>query len=99
MEVKGICFKCVMFLIDGFVDVDLWGKEVLCDVNGDYVGCLILGGYFVYFGKQIGMGYVKFELVELGIKFKVKIMGEFYDVEIVEDSFYDFKNVNICIDG
>lgn len=45
------------------------------------------------------MGYVKFELVELGIKFKVKIMGEFYDVEIVEDSFYDFKNVNICIDG
>lgn len=51
MEVKGICFKCVMFLIDGFVDVDLWGKEVLCDVNGDYVGCLILGGYFVYFGK------------------------------------------------
>lgn len=99
MEAKGIRSKCVTLLIDGPADADPWGKEALRDVNGDYAGRLTSGGYSVHFGKQIGMGYVKPELAELGTKLKVKIMGELYDAEIVEDSPYDPKNANIRIDG
>lgn len=99
MEAKGIRSKCVTLLIDGPADADPWGKEALRDANGDYAGRLTSGGYSVHFGKQIGMGYVKPELAELGTKLKVKIMGELYDAEIVEDSPYDPKNANIRIDG
>jgi dimethylglycine dehydrogenase len=76
MEAKGIRSKCVTLLIDGPADADPWGKEALRDANGDYAGRLTSGGYSVHFGKQIGMGYVKPELAELGTKLKGKIMGE-----------------------
>ncbi|WP_194096466.1 GcvT family protein [Marivivens aquimaris] len=99
MEAIGVRSKCVTILIDGPADADPWGKEALRDLDGNYAGRLTSGGYSVHFGKQIGMGYVKPALAEVGTKLKVKIMGDLYDAEIVEDSPYDPKNANIRVDG
>ena len=68
----GIRSKCVTLLIDGPSDADPWGKEALL-LNGEKIGRLTSGGYSVAFGKQIGMGYVRPDLAEVGTKLKVKI--------------------------
>ena len=52
-------------LIDGPADADPWGKEALV-LDGEKVGRLTSGGYSVAFGKQIGMGYVRPDLAEVG---------------------------------
>ncbi|MCI2399373.1 FAD-dependent oxidoreductase [Aliiroseovarius subalbicans] len=98
MVAKGIRSKCVTLLIDGPDDADPWGREALFD--GDTkVGRLTSGGYSVHFGKSIGMGYVSPDLAVVGQKLKVKIMGQLWDAEIVEDSPYDPKNATIRVDG
>ena len=98
MVAKGIRSKCVTLLIDGPDDADPWGREAL--FNGDTkVGRLTSGGYSVHFGKQIGMGYVTPDLANVGQKLKVKIMGNLWDAEIVQDSPYDPKNETIRING
>ena len=35
-------------------------------MNGEKIGRLTSGGYSVAFGKQIGMGYVRSDLAEVG---------------------------------
>ena len=52
-------------LIDGPTDTDPWGKEALL-LDGEKIGRLTSGGYSVAFGKQIGMGYVRPDLAEVG---------------------------------
>lgn len=89
-----------MLLIDGLFDVDLWGCEVFYIEDGVIkVGCLILGGWGVVFNKLVGMGYVCFDLVQFGICLKVCMQCQFWDVVVIEDSFYDLENKVICVDG
>ncbi|MFQ8431185.1 GcvT family protein [Amaricoccus sp. W119] len=99
MEAKGIRSKCVTLLIDGPSDADPWGREALYTPEGERTGRLTSGGYSVAFGKSIGMGYVKPSEAEVGRKLKVKMQGQLWDCEIVEDSPYDPTNARIRQDG
>ncbi|MDD8022912.1 MAG: FAD-dependent oxidoreductase [Paracoccaceae bacterium] len=94
----GIRAKCVTLLIDGPSDSDPWGKEALI-FNGEKIGRLTSGGYSVAFGKQIGMGYVRPDLAEVGTKLKVKMQLQEWDAVVTEDSPYDPTNARIRIDG
>ncbi|MEI4473181.1 GcvT family protein [Frigidibacter sp. MR17.24] len=94
----GIRAKFVTLLIDGPADADPWGKEAILS-NGEKVGRLTSGGYSVAFGKQIGLGYVRPDLAEVGTRLKVKMLLQEWDAEVVEDSPYDPKNVSIRVDG
>ena len=98
MEAKGIRSKCVTVLIDGPADADPWGREAIL-VDGKKVGRLTSGGYSVHFEKQIGMGYVPPELAVVGQKLQVRMMGDLWNAEVVEDSPYDPKNATIRVDG
>jgi dimethylglycine dehydrogenase len=98
MVATGIRSKCVTLLIDGPADADPWGREAL--LQGDEkVGRLTSGGYSVAFGQQIGMGYVRPDLAEVGTKLQVRMFRELWDAEVVEDSPYDPKNAVIRVDG
>jgi dimethylglycine dehydrogenase len=94
----GIRSKCVTVLIDGPSDADPWGREALLH-GGEKVGRLTSGGYSVHFGKQIGMGYVRPDLAEVGTKLTVRMQRELWDAEVVEDSPYDPTNAAIRTDG
>jgi dimethylglycine dehydrogenase len=94
----GVRSKCCTLLIDGPDDTDPWGKEALL-LNGEKIGRLTSGGYSVAFGKQIGMGYVRPDLAEVGTKLKVRINRELWDAVVVEDSPFDASNARIRIDG
>ncbi len=94
----GIRAKCVTLLIDGPADADPWGKEALL-LNGEKIGRLTSGGYSVAFGKQIGMGYVRPDLAEVGTKLKVKMQLQEWDAVVAEDSPHDPTNARIRIDG
>lgn len=94
----GIRAKCVTVLIDGPEDADPWGREALV-VNGEKVGRLTSGGYSVAFGKQIGIGYVRPDLAEVGTKMQVRMFKELFACEIVEDSPYDPTNATIRQNG
>ena len=98
MEALGIRSKCVTVLIDGPGDSDPWGREALL-LDGEKVGRLTSGGYSVAFGKQIGMGYVRPDLAEVGTRLKVRMFRELWDAEVVEDSPYDPTNAVIRVDG
>lgn len=98
MLATGIRSKCCTLLIDGPEDTDPWGKEALL-LNGEKVGRLTSGGYSVAFGKQIGMGYVRPDLAEVGTRLKVKILRQEWDAVVVEDSPFDPTNARIRIDG
>jgi len=63
------------------------------------IGRLTSGGYSVAFGKQIGMGYVRPDLAEVGTKLKVRMFTRLFDAEVVEDSPYDPTNAVIRVDG
>jgi dimethylglycine dehydrogenase len=95
----GVRAKCCTFLIDGPDDADPWGREVLYTPEGERVGRLTSGGYSVAFGKSIGMGYIRPELVVPGTRLKVKIMDQLWDATVTEDSPYDPKNEVIRKDG
>ncbi|ULB11494.1 FAD-dependent oxidoreductase [Cereibacter azotoformans] len=94
----GIRSKCVTLLIDGPADADPWGKEALL-LNGEKVGRLTSGGWSVAFGKQIGMGYVRPDLAQVGTKLQVRMFRETYEAVVAEDSPYDPKNARIRQDG
>ena len=94
----GIRAKCVTLLIDGPADADPWGKEALV-LNGEKIGRLTSGGWSVGFGKQIGMGYVRPDLAEVGTKLQVRMFRELYDAVVAEDSPFDPTNARIRIDG
>lgn len=94
----GIRSKCVTLLIDGPEDIDPWGREALL-LDGVKVGRLTSGGYSVAFGTQIGMGYVRPDLAEVGQKLKVRINGGTWDAVVTQDSPYDPQNARIRIDG
>ena len=96
---KGIRSKCVTLLIDGPADADPWGREGLFLPDGTRVGRLTSGGWSAAFGKSIGMGYVRPDLVEPGTKLKVRMQREFWDAVVTEDSPYDPQNVKIRVDG
>ena len=98
MLTTGIRSKCCTLLIDGPEDCDPWGKEALL-LNGEKIGRLTSGGYSVAFGKQIGMGYVRPDLAEVGTKLKVKMMLQEWDAVVVEDSPFDPANARIRVDG
>nr|WP_323777475.1 FAD-dependent oxidoreductase [Amylibacter sp.] len=98
MEAKGIRSKCVTLLIDGPNDADPWGREALV-LDGKKIGRLTSGGYSVHFEKQIGMGYVSPELANVGQKLQVRMLGELWNAEVVEDSPYDPTNANIRVSG
>ncbi|SOB94145.1 GcvT family protein [Rhodobacter maris] len=94
----GIRAKCVTLLIDGPEDSDPWGKEAII-ADGEKVGRLTSGGWSVAFGKQIGMGYVRPDLAEVGTKLKVKMQLQEWDAVVAEDSPHDPTNARIRIDG
>ena len=98
MVATGIRSMCVTVLIDGPTDADPWGREALL-LDGKKIGRLTSGGYSEVFGKSIGMGYVAPELATVGQKLKVRMQGELWDCEIVEDSPHDPTNARIRIDG
>jgi dimethylglycine dehydrogenase len=98
MLATGIRSKCVTLLIDGPADADPWGKEALLH-DGVKIGRLTSGGWSVAFGKQIGMGYVRSDLAEVGTKLKLRMFRELYDAVVVEDSPFDPKNARIRVDG
>jgi dimethylglycine dehydrogenase len=98
MLATGIRSKCVTLLIDGPDDTDPWGKEALL-LNGEKIGRLTSGGYSVAFGKQIGMGYVRPDLAEVGTKLRVKMLRQEWDAVVVEDSPFDPTNARIRVDG
>ena len=98
MLATGIRSKCCTLLIDGPGDADPWGKEALL-LNGEKVGRLTSGGYSVAFGKQIGMGYVRPDLAEVGTRLKVKMLRQEWDAVVVEDSPFDPANARIRVDG
>ncbi|MFO7805477.1 MAG: FAD-dependent oxidoreductase [Paracoccaceae bacterium] len=99
MESLGIRSKCVTLLIDGPADADPWGREALYAEDGTRVGRLTSGGYSVAFGKSIGMGYVSPAHASPGVRLKVRMMGDLWDAEVVEDSPYDPSNAVIRADG
>jgi dimethylglycine dehydrogenase len=88
----------VTVLIDGPSDADPWGKEALV-VDGEKIGRLTSGGWSVGFGKQIGMGYVRADLAEVGTKMQVRMQRQLWDVVVVEDSPFDPSNARIRVDG
>ena len=94
----GIRAKCVTLLIDGPADADPWGKEALL-LDGEKIGRLTSGGYSVAFGKQIGMGYVRPDLAEVGQKLKVRMLLGEWDAVVAEDSPHDPTNLRIRQDG
>ena len=94
----GIRAKCVTLLIDGPADTDPWGKEALL-LDGEKIGRLTSGGYSVAFGKQIGMGYVRPDLAEVGQKLKVRMLLGEWDAVVAEDSPHDPTNLRIRQDG
>ena len=94
----GVRAKCVTVLIDGPDDADPWGREALV-LDGEKIGRLTSGGYSVAFGKQIGIGYVRPDLAEVGTKLKLRMFRELYDCEIVEESPYDPTNATIRANG
>jgi dimethylglycine dehydrogenase len=98
MVETGLRSKCVTLLIDGPDDADPWGREALYS-GADRVGRLTSGGYSVAFGKQIGMGYVRPDLAEVGTKLTVRMFTELFEAEVVEDSPYDPTNASIRLDG
>jgi dimethylglycine dehydrogenase len=98
MLATGIRSKCVTLLIDGPSDADPWGKEALV-LNGEKIGRLTSGGYSVAFGKQIGMGYVRSDLAEVGQKLQVRMLRQLWDAVVVEDSPFDPTNARIRVDG
>ena len=98
MLAVGIRSKCVTVLIDGPADADPWGKEALV-VDGQKIGRLTSGGWSVGFGKQIGMGYVRSDLAEVGTKMQVRMQRQLWDVVVVEDSPFDPTNARIRVDG
>lgn len=98
MLATGVRFKCVTVLIDGPDDTDPWGKEALL-ADGEKVGRLTSGGYSVAFGKQIGMGYVRSDLAEVGTRLKVKMLLKEWDAVVTEDSPFDPSNARIRVDG
>jgi dimethylglycine dehydrogenase len=98
MLALGIRSKCCTLLIDGPADTDPWGKEALL-LDGVKIGRLTSGGYSVAFGKQIGLGYVRPDLAEVGTRLKVRMNRELWDAVVVEDSPYDPANARIRIDG
>ncbi len=98
MLAHGIRSKCCTLLIDGPSDTDPWGKEALLH-DGEKIGRLTSGGYSVAFGKQIGMGYVRPDLAEVGTKLKVRLNRELWDAVVVEDSPFDPTNARIRVDG
>jgi len=98
MEAKGIRSTCVTVLINGPADADPWGREALYHGESK-VGRLTSGGYSVAFGKSIGMGYVAPEMAEVGTRLKVRMQGQLWDADVVEDSPYDPKNAAIRVDG
>ncbi len=98
MEETGIRWKCVTVLVDGPDDADPWGREALY-LNDKKVGRLTSGGYSVAFEKSIGMGYLPPELAVAGQKLEVKMLGQLWSAEVVEDSPYDPKNTSIRVDG
>ena len=98
MLATGIRSKCCTLLIDGPEDTDPWGKEALL-LDGVKVGRLTSGGYSVAFGKQIGMGYVRPDLAEVGTRLKVRMNRQEWDAVVVEDSPFDPTNARIRVDG
>jgi dimethylglycine dehydrogenase len=92
----GIRSKCVTLLIDGPDDADPWGKEALLH-DGQKIGRLTSGGWSVGFGKQIGMGYVRPDLAEVGTMLQVRIMGALWPAVVTEDSPYDPSNARIRV--
>ena len=98
MLALGVRSKCCTLLIDGPADTDPWGKEALL-LDGVKIGRLTSGGYSVAFGKQIGMGYVRPDLAEVGTRLKVRMNRELWDAVVVEDSPFDPSNARIRIDG
>jgi dimethylglycine dehydrogenase len=98
MQGIGIRSKCVTLLIDGPSDADPWGREALF-AQGGKVGRLTSGGYSVAFGTSIGMGYVAPELAVVGTRLKVRMQGQLWEAEVVEDSPYDPSNARIRLDG
>ena len=75
MEAAGIRVQCCTLLIDGPLDADPWGREVLYH-GDDRVGRLTSGGYSVHFKKSIGMGYVSPKLAVAGTKLKVQSLDQ-----------------------
>ncbi len=98
MLAAGIRSKCVTLLIDGPADADPWGREALYH-DGQKVGRLTSGGWSVAFGRQIGMGYVRPDLTEVGTRLKVRMQRELWEAEVVEDSPHDPTNARIRVDG
>ncbi|MGB7261079.1 MAG: glycine cleavage T C-terminal barrel domain-containing protein, partial [Albidovulum sp.] len=57
------------------------------------------GGWSVAFNKQIGMGYVRSDLAEVGQKLKLRMFRDLFDVTVVEDSPFDPKNERIRVNA
>ena len=98
MQARGVRAKCVTVVMDGPEGADPWGREGLF-AGGEVVGRLTSGGWSVALGRRIGLGYVRPELAAPGTALKVRILGEMFDAEVVEDSPHDPANARLRLDG
>jgi dimethylglycine dehydrogenase len=98
MEETGIRSRCATLLVDGPANTDPWGREAVYD-GETRVGRLTSGGYSVAFNRSIAMGYLRPDLAAPGTKLQVRIMGDLWPAEVVEDSPYDPTNATIRVDG
>ncbi|MEC9435303.1 MAG: FAD-dependent oxidoreductase [Pseudomonadota bacterium] len=98
MQARGVRAKCVTVVMDGPEGADPWGREGLF-AGGEVVGRLTSGGWSVSLGRRIGLGYVRPELAAPGTALKVRILGELFDAEVVEDSPHDPANARLRLDG
>lgn len=90
----GIRTRCVTVLINGPSDAIPWGREALY-ANGQRVGRLTSGGWSVYLGQSIGMGYVPLDLAKPDTRLKVRMFEQMWDAKVCADSPYDPSHSNL----
>ena len=77
--------------IHGVTDADVLGNNPIYD-NGSVVGRATGGDFGFRLNKSIALGMVKPELVKVGKKLKIDILGTKYDASIINESPYDPSN-------
>ena len=72
-------------------DADVLGNNPIYD-NGKVVGRATGGDFGFRLGKSIALGMVEPNIATTGQKLKIDILGQMYDVTVLEESPYDPEN-------
>ena len=72
-------------------DSDVLGNNPIYS-NGKVVGRATGGDFGFRLNKSLALGMVKPELVKVGQKLEIDILGKMHKVSVLEDSPYDSEN-------